>query len=304
MTRGQPQGEARMHDTTQAQHQRSGSPPTARHESLDRCRMSEAIDGRLAGAKSDLLRQWNATAPINHFVIDDVLPEAWASEIRDAFPSGKSMTLKRSLRELKFVAAQMNKYNPLLEEAIYAFQAPSVVKHVEEITGLAALEPDALLYAGGISLMAPGHFLNPHVDNSHDKFRQRYRILNLLYYVSPGWSTEHGGNLELWPNGPRGAPLTIVSKFNRLVAMVTHEGSWHSVSKNIASVDRCCVSNYYFSQHPVGGKDYFHVTSFRGRPEQRVRDAVLRLDIGLRMILRKVFPQGVRENPHFYKKKQ
>jgi Rps23 Pro-64 3,4-dihydroxylase Tpa1-like proline 4-hydroxylase len=266
--------------------------------------MAETIEGRLIEAKADLLRQWRQSAPVNHFVIDDVLPEAWARQIRDAFPSEESMTLKRSLRELKFVAAQMNKYNPVLEEVIYAFQASGVVARVEEITALPALEPDELLYAGGISLMAPGHFLNPHVDNSHDKFRERYRVLNLLYYVSPGWSAEHGGNLELWPNGPRGTPLTIVSKFNRLVAMVTHVGSWHSVSRNIASADRCCVSNYYFSRQPVGGKHYFHVTSFRGRPEQRVRDAVLRLDIRLRMMLRRMFPRGVRENPHFYRKKK
>jgi Rps23 Pro-64 3,4-dihydroxylase Tpa1-like proline 4-hydroxylase len=290
--------------TTQAQDPGSGRAGAASRESPDRRLMGKTIEGRLIEAKADLVRQWSATAPINHFVVDDVLPEAWVREIRGAFPSAESMTLKRSLRELKFVAAQMNKYNPLLEEVIYAFQVPGVVARVEEITGLAALEPDELLYAGGISLMAPGHFLNPHVDNSHDKFRQRYRVLNLLYYVSPGWSADHGANLELWPDGPRGTPVTVVSKFNRLVVMVTHAGSWHSVSRNIAAEDRCCVSNYYFSQQPVGGKDYFHVTSFRGRPEQPVRDAVLRLDIGLRMMLRRIFPHGVRENPHFYRKKQ
>jgi Rps23 Pro-64 3,4-dihydroxylase Tpa1-like proline 4-hydroxylase len=235
-----------MRDTTKAAQQGSGQSPATERKALDRRLMSEAIDRHLVEAKADLLRQWSTSAPINHFVLDEVLPEAWAREIRNARPSGETMTLKRSLRELKFVAAQMNKYNPLLEEAVYAFQAAEVVRHVEEITGLAALEPDELLYAGGISVMAPGHYLNPHVDNSHDKFRQRYRVLNLLYYVSPDWSEERGCNLELWPDGPRGAPATIVSKFNRLVAMVTHKGSWHSVSKNVAPADRCCVSNYYF----------------------------------------------------------
>jgi Rps23 Pro-64 3,4-dihydroxylase Tpa1-like proline 4-hydroxylase len=159
-----------------------------------------------------------------------------------------------------------------------------------------------LLYAGGISMMAPGHFLNPHLDNSHDKFRERYRVLNLLYYVSPNWSAENGGNLELWPSGPKGTPSTLVSKFNRLIVMVTHQGSWHSVSRNVSKENRCCVSNYYFSKLPVGTKDYFQVTSFRGRPEQPVRDVLLRADIWFRMMLRKIFPKGVKENPHYYKK--
>jgi hypothetical protein len=36
------------------------------------------------------------------------------------------MALKKSLRELKYVAAQMHRYDLLLEESIYAFQIPGV----------------------------------------------------------------------------------------------------------------------------------------------------------------------------------
>jgi Rps23 Pro-64 3,4-dihydroxylase Tpa1-like proline 4-hydroxylase len=271
--------------------------------SINRSELGAHIFRRLAEEEKNLRRQWLESAPINYFVVDNLLPEISAATIRSAFPGSDTMTLKKSLRELKFVAAQMNNYDPLLEETVYAFQAPDIVKIVERITGLRALEPDEMLYAGGISLMAPGHFLNPHIDNSHDKFRNRYRVLNLLYYVSPNWSENDGGNLELWPDGRSGKPVTLTSKFNRLVVMVTHQGSWHSVSPIVSKFDRCCVSNYYFSEHPVGNDEYFHVTSFRGRPEQFARDAVLRADIWLRMMLRRFFRKGIKENPHFYKRK-
>jgi Rps23 Pro-64 3,4-dihydroxylase Tpa1-like proline 4-hydroxylase len=269
---------------------------------LDRVSLARRMHPVIAGQAAELSKQWTQSAPINHFIVDDLLPEDWVRSIRSAFPSPETMTLRSSLRELKYVAAQMNRYNPLLEEIIYAFQDPELVQTVEQITGLRSLEPDSLLYAGGISLMGQGHFLNPHVDNSHDKFRQRYRVLNLLYYVSPDWSEGHGGNLELWPEGPGGKPVTIVSKLNRLVVMVTHQKSWHSVSRSVNHEDRCCVSNYYFSKHPVGPSDYFHVTSFRGRPEQPVRDLVLRGDAWLRMLVRRLFPRGVKDTPHYYKK--
>jgi Rps23 Pro-64 3,4-dihydroxylase Tpa1-like proline 4-hydroxylase len=269
---------------------------------LDREALAGKILARLNEQEHALREQWQASEPINHFVLDDLLPQEWAAQVREKFPSGEGMTLKRSLRELKYVAAQMNRHDPLLEEAVYAFQAPAIVAAVERITDLKALEPDHLLYAGGISLMAPGHFLNPHLDNSHDKFRERYRVLNLLYYVSPDWTQEKGANLELWPQGPDGAPLTLVSRFNRLVVMATHQGSWHSVSRNVSADNRCCVSNYYFSKHPIGASEYFQVTSFRGRPEQPVRDLVLRADIWLRTRLRKLFPLGVRDNPHYYRR--
>ncbi len=278
-------------------------PETTALAAPDRGDLAAEIFARLEQQQDELKSHWSASGPINYFVVDDLLPEAWAIAIHRAFPDASTMMLKRSLREHKYVAAQMDRYHPLLEESIYAFQAPEVVRIIERITGLSALEPDSLLYAGGVSLMAPGHFLNPHVDNSHDMFRLRYRVLNLLYYVTPGWSEAQGGNLELWPDGPRGDPHIVVSRFNRLVVMVTHCGSWHSVSRNISSENRCCVSNYYFSQQPIGGKQYFHVTSFRGRPEEKLRDLALRGDITLRMWLRKFFPTGVRKNPHFYRRK-
>ncbi|HEY2861489.1 MAG TPA: 2OG-Fe(II) oxygenase [Terracidiphilus sp.] len=234
--------------------------------------------------------------------IDNLLPEDGALEIYKAFPDKNTMMLRKSLREHKYVAAQMNKYAPLLEEIVFAFQEPNVLKAVEEITGLRGLMADPHLYAGGISLMAKDNFLNPHLDNSHDKERKRYRVLNLLYYVTPDWSHEAGGNLELWDNGPKNTQREITSHFNRLALMATHEKSWHSVSQVVVDRSRCCISNYYFSVKPLEEHEYFHVTSFRGRPEQPVRDLVLQCDVALRQGIRKVFRKGVVENPHVYKR--
>lgn len=250
----------------------------------------------------DNLQAFYAAQPIPYFYLDDLLPEDLAQQIRQAFPAGENMHIKKSLRELKYIAAQLNQYDPILEEVTYAFQDPRVVSLVGEITRIDEIEPDELLYAGGISMMAKGHFLNPHLDNSHDKERARYRVLNLLYYVSPDWRLENGGNLELWPNGPKEQQITVESRFNRLAVMATNQHSWHSVSPVQTDQMRCCVSNYYFSPKSPDEADYFHVTSFRGRPEQAVRDVVLQADQALRMGIRKIFPGGVVKNKHFYQK--
>jgi hypothetical protein len=99
-----------------------------------------------------------------------------------------------------------------------------------------------------------------------------------------------------------GEQITIESRFNRLALMITNTGSWHSVSPVHADASRCCVSNYYFSNKPAADHDYFHVTSFRGRPEQKLRDWVLRADIALRTGIRKLFPMGVKDSGHYYRK--
>jgi Rps23 Pro-64 3,4-dihydroxylase Tpa1-like proline 4-hydroxylase len=262
--------------------------------------IATCVVGRLGAALPDLRAQWQGARRIGHCVLDDVLPTELALQIRNAFPPGSGMKTRRSLRELKHVAAQMNLYAPILEDALYAFQDPRVVDLIARITGLRALEPDQMLYAGGISMMCQGHFLNPHIDNSHDKNRERYRVLNLLYYVSPDWKLENGGNLELWPDGVEGKQITVESRFNRLVMMVTNQTSWHSVSPVAAADQRCCLSNYYFSRFPADVSDYFHVTSFRGRPEQPLRDLVLQADAVLRMGLRRLFPKGAVKTRHFY----
>jgi Rps23 Pro-64 3,4-dihydroxylase Tpa1-like proline 4-hydroxylase len=245
----------------------------------------------------------NSESGIGYFYVDDLLPKEVAEEIYRCFPQGSSMRLKKSLREYKFIAAQMSEYNPILEEAVYAFQDKRVVALVSQICGMKNLYPDEHLYAGGISLMGHKHFLNPHLDNSHDKDRNRWRVLNLLYYVTPDWQLSDGGNLELWPNGLEQKQVTIHSKFNRLAVMVTHDHSWHSVSPITTDrASRACVSNYYFSDTSVRDSDSFHVTSFRGRPDQYVRDLILRLDIKARMAIRKVFKKGIVENDHVYKR--
>jgi Rps23 Pro-64 3,4-dihydroxylase Tpa1-like proline 4-hydroxylase len=268
---------------------------------MDRIECGAIIEKRLTEERDRLQAEFHSHKVQSCF-IDDLLPQEVAKHIFAAFPDRDTMMLRKSLREHKYVAAQMNKYDSVLEEIIFAFQQPGVIRIVEEITGIREMIPDEHLYAGGISLMAMDNFLNPHLDNSHDKNRKTYRVLNLLYYVSPDWTHDSGGNLELWDDGPKGEPREIVSKFNRLALMATHEKSWHSVNRVKIDRNRCCVSNYYFSEKPLEDHEYFHVTSFRGRPEQPVRDLVLQGDIALRQGIRKVFRKGIVENPHVYKK--
>jgi Rps23 Pro-64 3,4-dihydroxylase Tpa1-like proline 4-hydroxylase len=269
---------------------------------MNRVEYGKLIQNKLEANAARLRDEFTQSGRVQTCYIDDLLPENEVREIAAAFPDKSEMMLRKSLREHKHVAAQMNQYKPLLEEIIYAFQEPGVVKIVSEICGLKDAQADTHLYAGGISLMAKDNFLNPHLDNSHDKDRDMYRVLNLLYYVTPDWKQENGGNLELWDNGPEGEPREIFSKFNRLALMATHKHSWHSVNQVKVDASRCCVSNYYFSPVPMEQEDYFHVTSFRGRPEQPVRDLVLQADVAVRQSIRKVFKKGIVENPHVYKK--
>jgi Rps23 Pro-64 3,4-dihydroxylase Tpa1-like proline 4-hydroxylase len=265
--------------------------------------LSDLIFSKIEKNQDILSKQFeDSKNKIGFFYIDDILSEEIAIQIHENFPKASEMILKKSIRESKYIAAQMNLYHPILEDIIYAFQDERIVRLIAKICNIKEAFPDDKLYAGGISLMRKNQFLNPHLDNSHDKERKRWRVLNLLYYVTPDWELKNGGNLELWPDGLSESQITIESKFNRLVVMATHNHSLHSVSPIVVDLERKCVSNYYFSNEPLAFTDIFHVTSFRGRPDNQITDLILKTDTWLRMNLRKIFKKGVKENPHYYKK--
>lgn len=215
------------------------------------------------------------------FVLDDVLPENLVRQVYDGFP-GDGYVFRKSFRERKFTFIALDQLpDPVVESVTDAFQDDAVIDIISRITGIADLYGDPSLYAGGISRMDQGHFLNPHIDNSHDAARQRYRRLNLLFYVTPELQESDGGSFELWDDKVR-QPVKICSRFNRLVVMETTKTSWHSVDPVVSDLKRCCVSNYFFSTNSPTGPDYYHVTRFLGRPEQPFRRLWGRMDNALR----------------------
>lgn len=227
-----------------------------------------------------------------HFAIDDLLPLETAKEIYAAYPKdGSGFEARESFRERKHTSAKLDAHPPILSAITYAIQDPRVVAAIADIVGWKNIDPDPMLYAGGLSMMYQRGFLNPHIDNSHDAARNRYRRLNLLYYVTPDWKREDGGHLELW-NDAATKPVVIESRFNRLVIMETNKTSLHSVSPVNAPGPRCCVSSYYFSEQSPDGSDYFHVTSFTGRPEEPIKRAFGPVDNGLRQCVAATFKAG------------
>lgn len=260
------------------------------HALSTRTELAAIIASRLERDREALCRAWDNPegTTTRHCVTDDLLPAETAQAVFRAFPSdGEGFLTRNDFREKKRTSFNLDIHPRILAETSYAFQDRRVLEAVAAITGIEELEPDPHLYAGGLSMMFHGHFLNPHIDNSHERTRTRYRRLNLLYYVAPDWNAENGGSFELWDEDVT-RPVTVPALFNCLVLMETNRRSWHSVSPIIAAGPRCCVSNYYFSRQSPTGEDYYQVTSFTGRPEQRVRRMLGPLDNAARSLARKL----------------
>ncbi len=264
-------------------------------QKLNRHTLVNLILGKLLPIEDSLADAFDTSRSevgVRYCVVDDFLPVDVAKRISDAFPNPESMRLMHSFREKKYTSKNLEQHDPLVGEITFAIQDPRVIAVIERITKIKNQLPDPSLYAGGLSAMTEGHFLGPHIDNSHDGSRTHYRTLNLLLYVTPDWGFENGGNLELWDSTVR-RNTTIVSRFNRLAIMETTPVSWHSVSEVRTNHVRKCVSNYYFSSYSPTGQDYFNVTSFTARPEQPLRRFFFHWDNQLRQTIRKFAPDGL-----------
>jgi len=240
------------------------------------------IADRIEQAGACLRTEHNCTA---HAVIDDLLPDDLAHRIASAFPDDAAgFTRFSNFRGQGFGTNAFDRQSPLLREVAFAIQDPAVIETVSSLTGLSDLQPDPTCYAGGLSFMMEGDFQNPHLDNSHTASRALYRRLNLLYYLNVDWQPGNGGELELWDRGVRRA-VAIEPRFNLLAIMLTDRASWHSVAP-IRRNNRRCISTYYFSEASPDGGDYYHVTSYTGRPGQYLRRAIGPLDNAARQLAR------------------
>ncbi len=231
----------------------------------------DLIYNRLKKNKDVLTKSFKSNSNLTstkYCILDNLLPEDLIYRTYIDFPEEDMWFYRNSFRERKLTFAKLNELSsPLPEMVTDSFHDPKILNLVGEIVKINNLKADNSLYAGGLSKMNQSHFLNPHIDNSHNADRSRYRRLNLLFYITPDICENDGGNFELWDKHVK-TPLKIPSKFNRLIIMETTPTSWHSVDPVKSDISRCCVSNYYFTIDSPLEKDYYHVTSFYGRPGQ------------------------------------
>ena len=78
------------------------------------------------------------------------------------------MHLLNSIGELKLKYSFVKNEATLLQDIHFALQNHRVIAMIEEITGIKNQFPDKSPLAGAISTYLKGHYINPHIDNSHD----------------------------------------------------------------------------------------------------------------------------------------
>lgn len=245
---------------------------------MKKSELTDLIVNRLSEQKVLLKKQFFLEHPIKvarYFALDNLLPQEIAEKIYANFPKPSQMHLLQGFGKIKLKYSHLKDASTVLQDINSAIQDPEVVAVIEEITKIKNQIPDPTRYAGGISTLLKGFYINPHIDISHDAEKKTYyRTANILYYVSPDWREENGGNYELWDESIENRIL-VPSLFNRLVVMETNSTSWHAVNPVLCDAPRCCIFNYFFSEQSPEANEYFiEKALFRPRPEQKILRAI------------------------------
>lgn len=258
-----------------------------------------AIRQRLDAMREQLAMEYQgSTGRVRTCFVDDLLPDSALQEFSGALPPLSEMTRLRSLGERKFVSASLDRLAPALRKLTMAFSHPIVTLAIAPIIGAAMLVPDGNFYNGGVTIMAPGDFMRPHLDNSHDKAGQRVRKVVMLYYFSPVWRSEYGGHLAVWDDVVAGEARGIKYRPNRLVLIETSEASWHSISEIVGPYPRVNLTTYLYD--PAATSQPVRLTRFKAWPKERLHLFALDAQFHARSMAFKLGLQRFRRNPHVY----
>ena len=96
---------------------------------MNRKEIRDLLYKRIIDNRKNIQNQYNLSKDkIGYFYIDEVFPLELANRIFEKFPKITETVKKKNLREFKYTAYQMNKYDNLLEEVIYAFQDEKIIE--------------------------------------------------------------------------------------------------------------------------------------------------------------------------------
>ncbi len=228
-----------------------------------------------------LAKPYREAKPFPHVVVDNLLPEEWAERAALSFPQPDDKLWIHYIHynEHKYGMNRADKMPEPIREVIAYFQSGAFVQWLEELTGIQNLLPDKMLEGGGMHQTKRRGFLNIHADFTvHPRKPKWQRRVNLIYYLNKDWTSNWGGNLELWDQTMLNKEVSVSPLFNRAVIFSTSETSYHGhpVPLNCPPDNsRKSLALYYYTEESA---PRLISTNYKARPEDGSKKYLIWLD--------------------------
>jgi hypothetical protein len=211
-------------------------------------------DNRYNRMAVDLRAKFQTASPFPHIFIDNFLPPPIADAIAKEYPDPNDASVRWKFHENANVSRKFIEDVQFMSTTMRLFAQALISRQfllfLESISGIECLIGDPYFMGGGAMVSGRGDFLKIHADfNWHAKL-QAYRRLNALFYLTPDWAPEWGGDLELWPKDMGSVGQVISPRFNRVAIFTVTDDANHGVPKPLAmpsGIYRRVFSAFYYS---------------------------------------------------------
>jgi hypothetical protein len=207
--------------------------------------------------------------PFPHVQIHDFLPLELAEALANSFPAVGDINWRlagpgdashtNDPNVEKISTSNEALFPPLIRKVMHEFNSGIFLDFVQELTGYSNLAPDPWYHGCGLHSTGRGGRLMIHADASRHPNPKFQQIFNMIYYVTPGWQADWGGQLELWDEEAKACVKKITPEFNSVVIFFTGSKSFHGHPHPLTSptgIRRNSMAVYYYTTDRVLDDSY------------------------------------------------
>jgi hypothetical protein len=208
--------------------------------------------------------EFRANQPFPHVVIPNFLPLEIAQALAAEFPKpdeikwrlagpGDSVHTNDPNVE-KLGTSNEALFPPLIRHVMHEFNSGTFVDFLSALTGFDMLSPDPSFHGCGMHSTGKGGRLMIHADASRHPNPKLQQILNMIYYVTPNWQEDWGGQLELWMPDMSECVKRVIPQFNSMLVFFTGSKSYHGHPHPLTTPDgvrRNSLATYYYTTERV-----------------------------------------------------
>ena len=194
--------------------------------------------------------------PFKHILVEDFLDSRELNllqsdlDLLEKTPESKRYVSdhgdKREWKEFPRELPHLTKFLNLLSSEEFVSNLKKIFNIPEDINILS----DPTYDGGGYVISPPGSFLRYHADFNYSSKAEKYRVLNILFYLNEDYQDDHGGELHLLDSQTKTVEKRVAPKANTLLGFLTDDISFHGVSI-IRKRPRRSFNIYYYSDKPI-----------------------------------------------------